>query len=67
MEILWIVGIAAVVLLTVAAVSGALVLGAVKYLPPPNPNSLFARYFRAEQRSREQFWETLLGEDEPRK
>jgi hypothetical protein len=64
MEVPWIAGIAAVALLTVASLSGALVLLAVRYIPPPNPNSFIARYFRAKQRAREQFWETLLGEDD---
>lgn len=64
MEILLIVGVAAVVLLVVAAVSALLVLLAVKYLPHPDHRYNFvARYFRAKQRAREQFWETLLEED----
>jgi hypothetical protein len=65
METLLIVGIAAVVLLTVAAFSALLVVFAVKYLPHPNHRyNLPARYFRAKQRAHEQFWETLLGDDE---
>lgn len=68
MEVLWIVGIAAAVLLTVATVSGGLVWFAVKCLPAPDhPYNFLARFFRAHQRAHDRYWETLLEEDKPRK
>jgi hypothetical protein len=65
MELAWIVGIVVAVVLAVALISSALVLLAVMSLPPPNPNNFLARYWRANSRSRQVFWDTLEGKDEP--